>query len=90
MVRANVRAKLPNVEITGMFESCGKRKCQVCDFVLDIDTFSTKDFGETCKIQSGFLNCNSPKVAYLLKCRVCGEAHYVGQTKTKFRARFNN
>ena len=27
---------------------------------------------------------------YLLKCRICGEAPYVGKAKTKFRARFNN
>ena len=85
-----VRAKLPNVEITGRSESCGKRNCQVCDFICDTDTFSTKACGETFKIQSGVLNCNSQKVVYLLKCRICGEAPYVGKAKTKFRARFNN
>ena len=52
--------------------------------------FSTKACGETFKIQSGVLNCNSQKVVYLLKCRICGEAPYVGKAKTKFRARFNN
>ena len=85
-----VRAKLPNVEITGRSESCGKRNCQVCDFICDTDTFSTKTCGETFKIQSGLLNCNSHKVVYLLKCRICGEAPYVGKVKTKFRGRFNN
>ena len=29
-------------------------------------------------------------VFYLLKCRICGEAPYVGKAKTKFRARFDN
>ena len=85
-----VRAKLPNVEITGRSESCGKRNCQVCDFICDTDTFSTKACGETFKIQSGILNCNSQKVVYLLKCRICGKAPYVGKTKTKFRGGFNN
>ena len=28
-----VRAKLQNVEITGMSKSCGKRNCRVCDFL---------------------------------------------------------
>ena len=37
--------------------------------------------GEIFKIQSGPLNCNAEKVLYLLKCKVCGEAPYVGQTK---------
>ena len=30
------------------------------------------------------------KVLYLLKCKVCGEAPYVGKAKTTFRYRFNN
>ena len=33
---------------------------------------------------------NSQKIAYLLKCRICGETPYVGKAKTKFRARFCN
>ena len=53
------------------------------------DTFTSKACGETFKIQSGILNCNS-QVVHLLKCRICGEAPYVGNAKTKFRARFNN
>ena len=36
------------------------------------------------------LNCNSEKVLHLLKCKVCGEASYVGKAKTKFRYRLNN
>ena len=44
----------------------------VCDFICDIDTFSTKACGETFKIQSRVLNCNSQKVVYLLKFRMCG------------------
>ena len=31
---------------------------------------------------------NSQKVVYLLKCRICREAPYVGKAKAKFRARF--
>ena len=85
-----IRAKLPNVEIAGRSESCGKGNCQVCEYICDTDTFTTKACGETFKIQSGILNCNSQKVVYLLKCRICGEACYVGKAKTKFRAKFNN
>ena len=80
-----VRAKLPNVEIAGRSESCGKGNCQVCDYICDTGNFTTKACGETFKIQSGILNCNSQKVVYLLKCRICGEAPYVGKAKTKFR-----
>ena len=53
------RAKLPNVEIAGRSESCGKGNCQVCDYICGTDTLTTKACGETFKIQSGILNCNS-------------------------------
>ena len=82
-----VRAKLSNVELTGRSKSCGKENCQVCDFIYNTDTFSTRACGETVKIQSGAPNSNSQKVVYLLKCRICGKAPYV---VTKFRATFNN
>ena len=51
---------------------------------------TTNTCSETFKIESGILNCNSQKVAYLLKCRMCGEAPYVGKPKNNFRARFDN
>ena len=68
----------------------GKGNCQICDFICDTDTFSVKDSGEIFKIQSEILSCNSQKVVYLLKCRICGKAPYIGKAKRKFRARFNN
>ena len=59
-------------------------------YTSDTDTFDTKAWNKTFKIQSGILNCNSQRVVYLLKCRVCGEAPYVGMAKRKFRGKFNN
>ena len=85
-----VRGKWRNVHITGRSESCGKGICQVCNFICDTDTFTTKACGETFKIQGGILNCNSYKDTYFLRCRICGEGPYLGKAKTKFRARFNN
>ena len=45
---------------------------------------------ETFKIHSAPLNCNSEKVLYLIKCKVCGEAPHIGKAKTRFRYRSNN
>ena len=73
-----VRATLPKANETGRCEPCGKKTCLVCNSICNF------------KIQSDPLNCNSEKVLYLLKCKVCGEAPYVGKAKTKFRYRFNN
>ena len=56
----------------------GKRT-QICVFTCDTDT--TKVLVETSKILSWIRNCNSQKVAYLLKGRIYGEAPYVGKAK---------
>ena len=72
-----VRAKLSNVETAGGSESFGKGNCQVCYFICNTDAFTTKASSEKFKIQGRILNCNSQKVLYLLKCRICGEALYV-------------
>ena len=72
-----IRAKLPNVETTGGSESFGKGNCQVCYFIRNTDAFTTIASSEKFKIQGRILNCNSQKVVYLLKCRICGEAPYV-------------
>ena len=85
-----VRAALPKTNETGRCEPCGKKTCLVCNSIRTTTTFTTEACGEVFKIQSGPLNCNSEKVLYLLKCKVCGEAPYVGKAKTKFRYRFNN
>ena len=85
-----VRAKLSKLEKSGKCEPCGKTICLVCDSISTMTNFTTEARQETFKIQKGPLNCDSEKVLYLLKCKVCGEVPYVGKAKTKFRYRFNN
>ena len=36
------------------------------------------------------LTCDSSHVVYILKCSLCPDVYYVGQTATAFRMRFNN
>ena len=51
-----VKVKLPNVEITGRSErELWEGNCQVCGFICDTDTFSSKACGEAFKIQIGIL-----------------------------------
>ena len=85
-----VRATLPKINGSGRCGPCGKKTCLVCDFIRTATTFTTEACQETFKIQTGPLTCDSEKVLYLLKCKVCGEVPYVGKAKTKFRYRFNN
>ena len=68
-----VRTKLPNAEETGRSKPCAKRNLQVCNFIWDRDTFSTKACNETFKILSGPINFNFQKVVFLLKYKICGE-----------------
>ena len=84
-----VRASLPILNNTLGSEPCGKRNCQVCQFIVNTDTFSPITTDETFKINKGPLNCNSKKVVYLSDCKKCKNP-YVGKAQTKFRMRLNN
>ena len=74
----------------GCSELCGKGTCQMCNHIITTNTFTTKAHGEVFEIQSGPLNCNSEKVLYLLRCKLCDDTPYVGKAKTKFLLQFNN
>ena len=54
---------LGKVENTGRFEPCGKRNCQVCDFLCDIETIL--HCGKAFKIKSVPHYVNYQKVVYL-------------------------
>ena len=72
-----MRAVLPKTDNAGGSEPCGKGTCQVCDHLITRNTFTTKVCGEVFKIQSGPLNCNSEKVLYLLRCKICHDTPYL-------------
>ena len=80
-----VRAALPKTNEIGRCKPFGKKNCLICNSIRTTTTIITEAVGENFKIQSGPLNCNLEKVLYFLKCKVCGEAHYVGKAKTKSR-----
>ena len=46
--------------------------------------------GTTLKLYPGNFDCDSVNVVYILFCNKCTKGNYVGETKTKFRLRFNN
>ena len=81
-----VRAALPKIDNAGGSEPRGKGTCQLCDHIITIDTLKNI-WGS---IQNGTFNCNSEKVLYLLRCKICDDTTYVGKAKTKFCFRFNN
>ena len=85
-----VRASLPKSNKTRRCEQCWKKTCLVCNSISTTATFIMEVYGESFKIESGALNCNSENVLYLFKCEVCGEARYVEKVKIKFQNRFNN
>ena len=84
-----VRASLPNLNSTLGSEPCGTRNCQVCQFIVNTDTFNPITTDKSFKISKGPLNCNSKKVVYLSECQKCKNP-YVGKAQTKFRMSWNN
>ena len=83
-----VRAKLYPIE--RKVESCkcnGKRR-EVCNSVLETDTFTCSNYQTTCKINYQFY-CNEKCLVYLITCNKCLK-QYVGQTLDISRSRWNN
>ena len=66
-----VSAALPKTNKTGRYEPCAKKTCLVFNSIRTTTTFIMWSYRE---IQSSPLNCNSEKVLYLLKWKVCDEA----------------
>ena len=64
-----VRASLPILNQTLGSELCEERNCQVCQFVVNIETFSPVTTDETFKINKGPLSCSPQKVIYLSECK---------------------
>ena len=67
---------------------CGGKRCEVCKYVTETDTFTSTVTGETFKINHRF-DCNEKCLVYLLTCNKC-KKQYTGQTVDYFRNRWNN
>ena len=83
-----VRAKVPSFERETGCKHCDSKLCLTCNNLSSTDTFKSTNTGEEFKINHEF-NCNSKNVIYLFSCKVCG-IQYVGQTRDRFRLRWNN
>ena len=67
-------------------KKCGKRRCQLCKYVDEENTFSSVN--HTYNINSSF-DCDSEAVFYLIICKKFNKI-CVGSTITSFRKRFSN
>ena len=83
-----VRAKIYPLQRDIGSCKCGKKRCQVCQNIVETDSFSSTCTGKTYKINHQF-NCSDKCLIYLLTCKTCLK-QYVGQTVDEFRYRWNN
>ena len=88
LVHAKLRPLDQDFLVTRGTHKCGSSRCDVCNYLIVRDRFSSLTTGTSYTINRG-LDCNSRNVVYLINCKVCG-FQYVGSTTTKFRLRFNN
>ena len=83
-----VRAKLYSIERTvGLFEY-GNKRCDVCKYITETDTFTSSVTVETYKINHRF-DCNDKCLVHLLTCNKC-KKQYTGRTTDNFHGRLNN
>ena len=83
-----LKASISIFNKTSQWAMWGKN-CQVCQFIVNTDTFSPITTDETFKINKGPSNRNSKKGVYLLECKRCKSPN-VGKAETKFCMRLNN
>ena len=88
LVHAKLRPLDQDFLVTRGTHKCGSSRCDVCNYLIVGDRFSSLTTDTSYTINRGF-DCNSRNVVYLINCKVCG-FQYVGSTTTKFRLRFNN
>ena len=83
-----VRAKLYPIERTVDSIRCGSKRCKVCKYITETDTFTSSVKGETYKINHR-LEFNDKCLVYLFTCNKCIK-QYTGQTTDNLRGRWNN
>ena len=82
-----VKNQLPGTPKPRGNKPCGKPRCQICAHLITDDSL---------RLPSGYTinppnhNCDASNILYCLLCTKCPDVTYIGETSTKFRARFNN
>ena len=80
---------LPNKteENPGSFK-CERKKCVICEkHIAQCKEFCSSQTKETFKLR-GHYTCDTTNVVYLISCKKCRKAQYVGQTQNSLRERF--
>ena len=65
-----VRAKLYPIERTVGSFKCGSKRCEVCKYITETDTFTSSITGETYEINHR-LDSDDKCLVYLLTCNKC-------------------
>ena len=89
----NLKQMLVKTRISTTPTNTGKKKCMKfrCQIFNIIDTRpSLKIPGTKITVRPGNYNCSSYDVIYLMKCKKCDSANYIGETSTFIRLRMNN
>ena len=59
-------------ETDGKSCGCQRKRCELCTFLEEKNTFTNKEGSDTYKIREGLhLDCNSENVIYLITCKRC-------------------
>ena len=83
-----VRVKLYRINKTVGCYKCGSKRCELCKYITETNTFTSTVTGETFKINHHF-DCNDKCLVYLMTCNKW-KKQYTGQTTDHFRSRWNN
>ena len=82
-----VNSKLPSGEPNGTYP-CQSPRCQTCRLIDTIQDIPTTN-GKPQFSPKGHFTCTSHNVIYLIRCKICPQARYIGETSQTLRGRIN-
>ena len=78
----------PPIEANPGCHRCQRRKCVICEkHLAEVSTFMSCRTGESFNIRGNY-TCDTKNIVYLISCKKCRGAQYVGQSQNSLRERF--
>ena len=85
--RILVRSKFSSNGPTGTFP-CNKPRCKLCNLIDDNGNIPIPNSQEIFR-PSGHFKCSSSSVVYMIRCDICPDTIYIGETGQSLRNRMN-
>ena len=86
LIRAKLPPRKPKRIVNGMFKC--KKGCKICPYVKTCKSIKAVHTGKIVHIQK-YHDCQTSNMVYLIQCKKCKWATYIGESKETLEKRFS-